>query len=97
VTAAITRTLALFFDTDRMTFEVTSVAPLAINKTRTYYRFSDAQEDMVVARIYAGIHFRTADEVARKQGTRVAEWVFDHFLLPLDERDDGRPCKHHQH
>jgi len=52
---------------------------------------------MVVARIYAGIHFRTADEVARIQGTRVAEWVFDHFLLPLDERDGGRPCKHHQH
>ena len=97
VTAAMTRTLALFFDTDRMTFEVTSLAPLAINKTRMYRRFSDAQRDMVVARIYAGIHFRTADEVARTQGTQVAEWAFDHFLLPLDERDGGRPCKHHQH
>ena len=80
-----------------MTFEVTSLAPLAVNKTRTYRRFSDAQADMVVARIYAGIHFRTADEVARTQGTRVADWVFDHFLLPHDERDGGRPCKHHQH
>jgi hypothetical protein len=97
VTAAMTHTLALFFDTDRLTFEVTSLAPLAINKTRTYRRFSDAQADMVIARIYAGIHFRAADEVARKQGTRVADWVFDHFLLPLDERDGGRPCKHHQH
>ena len=94
VTAAMTRTLALFFDTDRMTFDVTSVAPLAMRKTRTYRRFSDAAQDMVNARIYAGIHFRTADEAARTQGTRVAEWVFDHFLLPLDEHDHGRPCKH---
>ncbi|HKS55068.1 MAG TPA: vanadium-dependent haloperoxidase [Steroidobacteraceae bacterium] len=97
VTAAMTRTLELFFDTDRVTFDMTSLAPLATRKTRTYRRFSDAASDMVVARIYAGIHFRTADEVARTQGTRVAEHVFDHFLLPLDERDSGRPCKHHQH
>jgi hypothetical protein len=91
VTAAIMHTLSLFFETDRMTFEVTSVAPLAQNKTRTYRRFSDAERDMVSARIYAGIHFRTADEVARVQGTRVADWVFGHFLLPLDDRD------HHRH
>ena len=97
VTAAMTGTLALFFGTDKVTFEVTSVAPLATRKTRTYRRFSDAAQDMVNARIYAGIHFRTADEAARTQGTRVAEWVFDHFLLPLDEHEHGRPCKHHQH
>lgn len=97
VSGAMTRTLSLFFDTDRMTFDVTSVAPLAIRKTRTYRRFSDAAQDMVVARIYGGIHFRSADEAARTQGTRVAEWVFDHFLLPLDEQDHGRPCKRHQH
>jgi hypothetical protein len=97
VAGAMTRTLSLFFDTDRMTFEVTSLAPPATRKNRTYRRFSDAAADMVVARIYAGIHFRSADEAARSQGTRVAEHVFDHFLLPLDEQDRGRPCKHHQH
>lgn len=90
VTAAIMHTLSLFFETDRMTFEVTSVAPLAQNKTRTYRRFSDAERDMVNARIYAGIHFRTADEVARAQGTRVADWVFGHFLLPLEDHDHHR-------
>jgi hypothetical protein len=94
VAAAMTRTLSLFFHTDRVPFEVTSVAPLAQRKSRTYRRFSDAAQDMVNARIYAGIHFRFADEAARTQGTRVAEWVFDHFLLPIEEHDhDGRPCK----
>jgi hypothetical protein len=87
VTGAMTRTLSLFFERDRMTFEVTSLAPLAIQKTRVYNRFSDAAQDVVDARVYLGIHFRFADTAARKQGQRVAEWTFNHFLLPLDDDD----------
>ena len=93
VTGAMTRTLALFFHRDRMTFEVTSLAPLAIQKTRVYNRFSEAADDVVDARIYLGIHFRFADTAARKQGQRVAEWAFNHFLLPLDD-DDKHGRKH---
>jgi hypothetical protein len=66
---------------------VTSLAPLAIQKTRVYNRFSDAAQDVVDARVYLGIHFRFADTAARKQGQRVAEWTFNHFLLPLDDGD----------
>jgi hypothetical protein len=83
VTAAMTRTLELFFGTNKVTFEVTSLAPLAVQKTRTYHRFSDAAEDVVDARIYLGIHFRFADVAAREQGRRVADWTFNHFLLPV--------------
>ena len=88
VTGAMTRTLSLFFGRDRLTFEVTSLAPLAIQKTRTYNRFSDAAQDVVDARVYLGIHFRFADTAARTQGQRVAQWTFNHFLLPLDDDDD---------
>jgi hypothetical protein len=88
VTGAMTRTLALFFNRDRLTFEVTSLAPLAIQKTRTYNRFSDAAQDVVNARVYLGIHFRFADTAARTQGQRVAEWTSNHFLLPLHDKHD---------
>ncbi|WP_129646811.1 vanadium-dependent haloperoxidase [Peristeroidobacter agariperforans] len=84
VTAAMTRTLSLFFGRDWMTFEVTSLAPNVVQKTRTYRRFSDAVRDTVDARVYLGIHFRFADEAGRTQGTRVAEWTFNHFLLPIE-------------
>lgn len=94
VTGAMTRTLSLFFERDRMTFEVTSLAPLAIQKTRVYNRFSEAADDVVDARIYLGIHFRFADTAARKQGQRVAEWAFNHFLLPLDDDDHKHGRKH---
>lgn len=83
---AMTRSLGLFFGTDKVPFEVTSLSPLAVQKTRAYARFSHAADDVVEARIYLGIHFRFADVAARRQGERVADNAFDHFLLPI-ERD----------
>ena len=87
VTGAMTRTLQLFFGTDKVPFEFTSAAPLAVQKSRSYLRFSDAADDVVDARVYLGIHFRFADTAARTQGTRVADWTYHHFLLPLRGRD----------
>jgi hypothetical protein len=85
---AVTTTLANFFGTDEVTFSITSTTPQAIQKTRTYRRFSDAAEDVVNARIYEGIHFRFADVVGRRQGSRVANWVFRRFLRPVGENED---------
>ena len=85
IAGSMSRTLQLFFGTDTMTFDVTSVAPKAIIKTRTYNHFSDVAQDVVNARIYLGIHFRTADEVARAQSRRVASWTYRHELLRLDD------------
>jgi hypothetical protein len=81
---AMTRTMEKFFGRDRVTFEVTSLSPRAVQKTRTYYRFSDAARDVVDARIYLGYHFRFSDTAAREQGERVADRAVNHFLLPLD-------------
>ena len=77
-TAALTRTLALLFG-DKTTFTVTSTP---VNQTKTYARFSDQAADMVEVRIYQGLHFRTADEVARNQGKRSADWAVSHYLRP---------------
>jgi hypothetical protein len=85
VTGGATRALALFFGTDEMTFTVSTTNAGAIQQMRTYNRFSDAAADVVVARVYEGIHFRFADAEARKQGRHVAQWAFGHFLRPLDE------------
>lgn len=85
ITGTITRMLALFFGTDRMTFTVTSTVAQAVPNTRTYSRFSDAADDVVDARILLGIHFRFADTAARQQGRQIANWAFKHFLRPVDE------------
>jgi hypothetical protein len=83
ITGAITKSLELFFGRDNIAFDVTSNAPLAVKKTRTYGSFSAAAQAVVNARIYLGIHFRFADTAARTQGQQVAEWVQDHYLLPV--------------
>ena len=73
------RTLERFFG-DRMTFSVMSAF---VNQTKTYHRFSDMADDVVNVRIYRGIHFRSADEVARRHGKRVADLAFRHSCGPL--------------
>ncbi len=83
-----TTMLANFFGTDDMSFTMTSnfVHPSGLQpkNPRVYEHFSDAADDVVDARIFEGIHFRFADEVARRQGKHVANWAFSHFLRPIN-------------
>ena len=85
LTGAITRALANYFG-DVWTFNATTNAlennqPIA---PRTYHSFSALADDVVDARVLLGIHFRFADEVARRQGKQSADQVFAHSLKPLD-------------
>src|SRR5262245_19606381 len=75
-TGAMTRALEHIYG-DKTTFSVFSTP---VNVTKTYERFSDMADDVVDVRIYQGIHFRSADEVARRTGTAAADWVISHFL-----------------
>ena len=70
-----------------MPFEVykapaAATVPICTNP-RTFRRISDAAQEVVEARIFLGIHFRSADEEARRLGTRVAFWTFFAKLRPI--------------
>jgi PAP2 superfamily len=82
VVGSAVRAFALFYGRNNISIEVTSNAPAAIKKTRTYPSFSAVAAQVVNARIYLGIHFRFADTAARTHGQQVAEYVHDHYLLP---------------
>jgi len=71
-----------------MTFSLATNSPLAVQKTRTYNRFSNAAKNVVDVRIYHGIHFRFADTAARGQGRQVAKWTFTQFLRLVDNVAD---------
>ena len=81
---AATTMLANFFGTDEVAFTMTSNTVGAPHNVREYTRCSEAAQDVVEARIYAGIHFRFADSTAMRQGAHVANWAFGHFLRPID-------------
>jgi len=90
VGGAMSRSLALFFGTDRFRFTFTTDSAIPGPRTRTFERFSDAAQELVDARVYHGVHFRFADTAARTQGRRVASWVFKHYLRPVCDHDDDR-------
>jgi hypothetical protein len=88
VSGAVSHMLRLFFGSDELTFQMTSTNALAPHKTRTFTRFSQAEQEVINARVYVGIHYRNSDTTARAQGRRVANWVFRHNMRPVDEPGD---------
>lgn len=80
---SIARVLRLFFKTDAVNFQMTTTNPNAMQKTRTFTRFSQAEDEVVNARVYVGIHYRNSDRVARAQGIRVANWIFRRYFRPI--------------
>lgn len=79
VSATITTILALFFHTDRIAF--TGYSP-DTNTTRRYARFSDALTEVINARVWGGIHFRTADNQGAVEGAKLAAYVWLTRLRP---------------
>jgi hypothetical protein len=84
VAGAASTSLANYFGTDKMEFTISSVIPGLTLNPRPYSRFSDVADDVIVARVYEGIHYGFDDIVGVRQGKHVANWAFAHFLRPLE-------------
>jgi hypothetical protein len=70
-----------FFGTDKIDFTITSTR--FPGQPRHYDRFSDALKEVVDARVWGGIHFRTADEQGAGLGKKVAHWEEKHYFQPV--------------
>ena len=83
--ASATRAMALYFDTNEMAFQIATTNPVPTQfDIRSYTKFSEVRDEVVEARILMGIHFRSADADARKQGEHIAQWAFSHHFRPVD-------------
>ena len=80
VTGAWMNTAWRFFGTDKVSFDLVRIAPGVPNVTRHYDQFTDVIDDTIDARVYQGIHFRTADVQGAQLGRKVAFWVDQHFF-----------------
>jgi len=54
-----------------------------IGETRSFRSFAEALEDVKDARVFAGIHFRTATEVGTALGASVARTVLQNSFNPV--------------
>ena len=46
-------------------------------------RLSEALKEVIDARVWGGIHFRTADVQGTALGKKVAHWLGKHYFRPL--------------
>jgi hypothetical protein len=44
-----------------------------------------ACQEVVDARVWLGIHFRTADVRGAQMGKQVADWALDHYFQPVSQ------------
>lgn len=83
VSSAILNTMEEFFGTDKIEFDIVSTRfPGTPAQTRHFDRFSEALKEVIEARVWGGIHFRTADTQGAVLGKKVAKWERKHFFKP---------------
>ena len=89
--AAVGRSVTRVLGDGTIDLNITSVAagtpgsPL----TRHYATAADLNNEAIDARVWSGIHFRTADVVASQMGTQVADWALDHYFQPTPIAESG--------
>jgi hypothetical protein len=54
--------------------------------TRHYEPASQLDQDAIDARVWSGIHFRTADVVGIRAGTKIGDWAVDNYFQPTRKR-----------
>ncbi len=81
------RVLRMFFpDVIEGGFEITSVSTFLLAsdpRTRTFSTFSQALAEITEARIWAGLHYRTADLQAEQLGRKVADYMAANYFRPV--------------
>jgi len=82
-TSAFVHTLQNFFRTDKIGFSAFSNKSCT---TRSFDRFSEALKEVIDARVWAGIHFRTADTQGAVLGKKVAHYLEKHYFQPVRHR-----------
>ena len=85
VSGATVKAFQDFFGTDKASFDVVGgrwLNGLPI-PARHFDRFSNALKEVIDARVWGGIHFRTADVQGTVIGKKVAHWMRKHYFEPV--------------
>jgi hypothetical protein len=84
VTGSLMNAGKAFFGGDQMDFTLERTATPPPSLTREYHRFTDVIDDTIDARVFQGLHFRSADVQGARIGRQVAEWVAGNAFQPID-------------
>jgi hypothetical protein len=80
---AFTRALRETFHTHQL--QLTFISTAVPNVTRFYDSEKAACQEVVDARVWLGIHFRSADVRGAQMGQQVADWALDRYFRPVGQ------------
>ena len=83
ISGSIVKTLQQFFGTDEIGWRDTNNAGL----TRSFTSLSQAIEEIIDARVWAGLHFRNADVQGQRIGRAVAGYRQGRYFRPLEDSE----------
>jgi hypothetical protein len=63
--------------------EARLVSSSAPGVTRTFTKLSDYVQEVINARVYDGVHYRTSGEVGAEAGRQIGEYITANYLKPL--------------
>ena len=84
ISGAFVHALQDFFGTDKIAFTaISNKCCPAPCPPRSFDRFSEALKEIIDARVWSGIHFRTADVQGAVLGKKVAHYLGKHYFQPV--------------
>jgi hypothetical protein len=81
VTGATLTAVRTFFGTDKVAINLASSR--YPGEVRSFSRLSAAMNEVIDARVWGGIHFRTADVAGAHIGAKVGRWMDKHYFQPV--------------
>jgi len=73
--------LEAFFGSDAATFKLTSTTAPGV--TRSFNKLSEYVDEVVNARVYDGVHYRTSGEAGAAMGRKIGQYTVQNVLKPL--------------
>lgn len=90
ITSAYAHTIAEFFGTKRLPGGITLTGATG-HPDRWFASTDDIIKEIIDARVYNGVHYRTSVVRGAVLGHKVAKWVAKHHFQPVDDDDDRDP------
>jgi hypothetical protein len=90
-TAASSEVFAAVLGTRHINIDVRGAVgdPNTLATTRHYSTVETLQTEIVNARVWAGLHYRTSGQAGVELGRDVARWALQRFFLPASESEEG--------
>ena len=73
--------LETYFGSDSASFRLTSTTAPGV--TRSFSKLSDYVAEVVNARVYDGVHYRTSGEAGAALGRKIGQYTMQNFLKPI--------------